>query len=59
MANAAAREAEIIINEFRQQLRTDLRSQAARGALSESVVPLLKEELTRVRRAIVEAIGRG
>lgn len=58
-ANAAAREAEVAINEFRQQLRTDLRSQAARGALPENVVPLLKEELTRVRRAIVEAIGRG
>ncbi|MGH1525157.1 PadR family transcriptional regulator [Leifsonia sp. L25] len=56
-ANAAAREAEVAINEFRQQLRTDLRSQAARGGLPESVVPLLKEELTRVRRAIVEAIG--
>lgn len=58
-ANAAAREAEVAINEFRQQLRTDLRSQAARGVLPENVVPLLKEELTRVRRAIVEAIGRG
>lgn len=58
-ANAAAREAEVAINEFRQQLRTDLRTQAARGALPENVVPLLKEELTRVRRAIVEAIGRG
>ena len=57
-ANAAAREAEVAINEFRQQLRTDLRSQAARGALPENVVPLLKEELLRVRRAIVEAIGR-
>ncbi len=57
-ANAAAREAEVAINEFRQQLRTDLRSQAARGALPANVVPLLKEELTRVRRAIVEAIGR-
>nr|WP_246312913.1 PadR family transcriptional regulator [Leifsonia shinshuensis] len=58
-ANAAAREAEVAINEFRQQLRTDLRSQAARGALPEDVVPLLKNELLRVRRAIVEAIGRG
>ncbi|QNE36602.1 PadR family transcriptional regulator [Leifsonia shinshuensis] len=57
-ANAAAREAEVAINEFRQQLRTDLRSQAARGALPENVVPLLKEELLRVRRSIVEAIGR-
>ena len=57
-ANAAAREAEVAINEFRQQLRTDLRSQAARGALPANVVPLLKEELTRVRRTIAEAIGR-
>lgn len=57
-ANAAAREAEVAINEFRQQLRTDLRSQAARGALPTNVVPLLKEELTRVRRTITEAIGR-
>lgn len=58
-ANAAAREAEVAINDFRQQLRTDLRSQAARGALPANVVPLLKEELTRVRRAVAEAIGRG
>jgi DNA-binding PadR family transcriptional regulator len=58
-ANAAAREAEVAINDFRQQLRTDLRSQAARGALPADVVPLLKEELTRVRRTIAEAIGRG
>ena len=57
-ANAAARKAEVAINEFRQQLRTDLRSQAARGALPENVVPLLKDELTRVRRAVVEALGR-
>lgn len=58
-ANAAAREAEVAINDFRQQLRTDLRSQAARGVLPADVVPLLKEELTRVRRMIAEAIGRG
>ncbi|MBN9633010.1 MAG: helix-turn-helix transcriptional regulator [Actinobacteria bacterium] len=57
-ANAAAREAEVAINDFRQELRTELRSQAARGALPANVVPLLKEELTRVRRTIAEAIGR-
>lgn len=55
---AAVREAEAALNEFRQQLRTDLRSEAARGTLPESVVPLLKTELDRVRRAVVEAIGR-
>jgi len=56
--NAAVRDAEAALNEFRQQLRTDLRSEAARGTLPESVVPLLKSELDRVRRAVVEAIGR-
>ena len=55
---AAVREAEAALNEFRQQLRTDLRAEAARGTLPESVVPLLKTELDRVRRAVVEAIGR-
>jgi DNA-binding PadR family transcriptional regulator len=56
--NAAAREAEAALTEFRQQLRTDLRHQAARGALPADVVPLLKGELDRVRRVIVEALGR-
>jgi DNA-binding PadR family transcriptional regulator len=54
----AVREAEAALNEFRQQLRTDLRSEAARGTLPESVVPLLKTELDRVRRAVVQAMGR-
>ena len=56
--NAAAREAEAALNDFRQQLRTDLRYQAARGALPADIVPLLKDELDRVRRVLVEAIGR-
>ena len=56
--NAAAREAEAALAEFRQQLRTDLRHQAARGVLPADVVPLLKGELDRVRRVIVEALGR-
>jgi DNA-binding PadR family transcriptional regulator len=56
--NAAVREAEAALNEFRQELRTDLRSQAARGALPADVVPLLKGELDRVRRAVAEALAR-
>lgn len=56
--NAAAREAEAALAEFRQQLRTDLRHQAARGVLPADVVPLLKGELDRVRRVVVEALGR-
>jgi len=55
---AAVREAEAALNEFRQQLRTDLRYQAARGALPADVVPLLTRELDRVRRAVSEALAR-
>jgi DNA-binding PadR family transcriptional regulator len=57
-ANAAAREAEAILNEFRQQLRTDLRSQAARGGLPDSLVPQLRLELARVRASILETLAR-
>ena len=57
-ANAAAREAEAVLNDFRQQLRTDFRSQAARGVLPEGVVPQLKTELARVRASVLEAFGR-
>jgi len=55
-ANAAAREAEAILNEFRQQMRTDLRSQAARGGLPESIIPQLRLELARVRASILEML---
>ncbi|WP_426516516.1 helix-turn-helix transcriptional regulator [Diaminobutyricibacter sp. McL0618] len=55
-ANAAVREAEAILNEFRQQLRTDLRSRAARGGLPESVIPQLRLELARVRASILERL---
>ena len=57
-ANSAARDAEAVLNEFRQELRTDLRHLAARGILSTDVVPLLRTELERVRRLIAEATAR-
>ena len=57
-ANAAAREAEAVLNEFRQQMRTDLRSQAARGGVPESLIPQLRLELARVRTTILEALSR-
>ncbi|WP_431278465.1 PadR family transcriptional regulator [Leifsonia poae] len=57
-SNAAVREAEAALNEFRQQLRTDLRSQAARGRLSDDIVPQLKLELARVRASVLEALNR-
>jgi DNA-binding PadR family transcriptional regulator len=55
---AAMREAEAALNEFRQQLRTDLRSQAARGGLNPDVVAHLKAELARVRATVLEALSR-
>ncbi|ERK70578.1 hypothetical protein N136_03080, partial [Leifsonia aquatica ATCC 14665] len=57
-ASSAIREADVAINDFRQQLRTELRLQASRGTLPEDVVTLLKDELVRVRRSVLEALGR-
>ncbi|GAA1441130.1 PadR family transcriptional regulator [Leifsonia poae] len=56
-ATASMREAEAVLNDFRQQLRTDIRSQAARGSLPADVVPQLKFELARVRTSILEALN--
>ncbi|MFF2053606.1 PadR family transcriptional regulator [Leifsonia sp. NPDC058194] len=57
-ASAAIREADLAINDFRQQLRTELRLQASRGTLPDGVVTLLKDELVRVRRSVLEALAR-
>lgn len=57
-ASAAAREAEAVLNEFRQQVRTDLRSHAARGSMPEGLVPQLKSDLARVRASVLEALAR-
>jgi DNA-binding PadR family transcriptional regulator len=57
-ASAAIREADLALNDFRQQLRTELRLQASRGTLPDDVVSLLKDELVRVRRSVLEALAR-
>lgn len=57
-ASVAAREAEAVLNDFRQQMRTDLRSQAARGFIPDGVIPQLKLELARVRASVQEAFDR-
>ncbi|MCI2956374.1 PadR family transcriptional regulator [Agromyces atrinae] len=44
-----AHELELVLNEFRQQVRTDLRTQAARGTLSPDAVAVLKARLAQVR----------
>jgi DNA-binding PadR family transcriptional regulator len=56
-SNAAAREAEIILNDFRQQMRTDLRSEMARGGVPDAVIPQLRLELAQVRANILALLA--
>lgn len=51
-ANIQFREAEIVLNEFRHQVRTDLRGLVATGAMPENTVALLKAQLATVRQAL-------
>jgi DNA-binding PadR family transcriptional regulator len=46
------REAEMVLNEFRHQVRTDLRGLAAGGKMPENTVSLLKDQLAVVRQAL-------
>jgi len=55
-SNAAVRDAEVALNDFRLQMRTDLRSQAARGGLQDAVVAQLRHELAQVRANILGAL---
>jgi DNA-binding PadR family transcriptional regulator len=55
-ARIALRDAEAAITEFRQQLRADLRTEAANGHLEPSVVWLLTSRLTELRREITAAL---
>ena len=57
-ASAAVRDAEVALAEFRQQLRTDFRSMAARGAIPEDAVSQLRLELARARTAVLEVLNR-
>ena len=52
----AVHEADLVINEFRQQLRTDLRTQAQQGALSPESVALLKSRLAQVRADVLATL---
>jgi DNA-binding PadR family transcriptional regulator len=55
-ARLALRDAEAAINDFRQQLRSDLRTQVAQGLLDPAVVTLITTRLTELRREITAAI---
>ncbi|HEY0258491.1 MAG TPA: PadR family transcriptional regulator [Lacisediminihabitans sp.] len=52
LASMRLREAEMVVNEFRHQVRTDLRGLAARGRIPENTVELLKTRLAEVREAL-------
>lgn len=54
----ALRDAELALAEFRQQLRTDLRSQLTHGSLEDAVVAQLRAELAQVRANILAALAR-
>jgi DNA-binding PadR family transcriptional regulator len=55
-ARMALRDAEAALNDFRQQLRADLRTEAARGRLTASTVTMLTTRLTELRREITVAL---
>lgn len=58
-SNRAVQEADLVINEFRQQLRTDLRTQAHRGRVSADTVAALRAQLARVRADLLAELSRG
>ena len=55
-ARMALRDAEAAINDFRQQVRSDLRSRVAQGSLDTEIVGLITQGLTTLRREITEAL---
>lgn len=56
-SNAAIRDAELVLNEFRQQMRTDLRTHAARGTVTTEAVASLRAELAQVRADILASLA--
>ena len=55
-ARMALRDAEAAINDFRQQVRSDLRSRVAQASLDTEIVGLITQGLTTLRREITEAL---
>ena len=52
----ALREADMVLNEFRQQLRTDLRTQAYRSVLPPNTVSSLRRQLADVRESVLATL---
>lgn len=57
-SNKALREADMVLNEFRQQLRADLRTQAYRSRVPADTVPELRRRLAEVRAGVLASLGR-
>ncbi|WP_022883505.1 PadR family transcriptional regulator [Glaciibacter superstes] len=57
-SNRAVHEADMVLNEFRQQLRTDLRTHAYRSGVPSDLVPELRRQLADVRTSIRAALDR-
>jgi DNA-binding PadR family transcriptional regulator len=55
-SNRALREADMVLNEFRQQLRADLRKKSYRSSLPEDTVPELRRQLDAVRASILASL---
>ncbi|MFC9561902.1 PadR family transcriptional regulator [Agromyces sp. NPDC056965] len=53
----AVHEADLVLSEFRQQLRTDLRTRASRGRVSPETVTLLRARLAQVRADVLATLG--
>jgi DNA-binding PadR family transcriptional regulator len=55
-SSRAVHEAELVLNEFRQQLRTDLRTHAHRGQIGPESITLLKARLAQVRADVLATL---
>ena len=55
----AVHEADLVLNEFRQQVRTDLRTHAHRGLVTGDSVNLLKARLAQVRADVLSTLADG
>ncbi|GAB3611112.1 hypothetical protein GCM10027414_32380 [Humibacter ginsengiterrae] len=54
----ALREAEIVLNEFRQQVRADLRQASMRDGIPAAAIAALRDNLSRVRTELLGHLGR-
>jgi DNA-binding PadR family transcriptional regulator len=57
-SNRLLREADVVLNEFRQQVRTDLRTLAARAPIGTETVDELRRELANVRSRVLDGLRR-